>query len=60
MLDSEQRMAAMQIDSPQIMSLRREEEQLIAEYKTRGGKDPNSVVEPDPHRRLGPILGLPI
>jgi len=44
-LDTDQRIAAMQLDSPQIQALKKDEEQLLAEYRARGGKDPNSSSE---------------
>ncbi len=45
-VDSEQRIDALQKESPQIEVLKRDEAGLIEEYKSRGGKDVNSAVEP--------------
>ncbi len=44
--DIEQKIAALKGDSPQVLQLKRDEAALIEEYKTRGGKDPTSLVEP--------------
>jgi uncharacterized protein involved in exopolysaccharide biosynthesis len=38
-VDMEQRIGALQKESPQVVQLKRDEEQLIAEYKGRGGRD---------------------
>ncbi|MBS1152672.1 MAG: chain length determinant family protein [Myxococcaceae bacterium] len=45
-VDSEQRIDALQKESPQIETLKRDELALIEEYKSRGGKDVNAAVEP--------------
>lgn len=45
-LDIKERIEAMQKESPQIQQLRRDEEALIEEYKSRGGKDVNANAEP--------------
>lgn len=45
-VDLEHRISGLQQDSPQILALKRDEEQLIAEYTQRGGKDVDSLVEP--------------
>ena len=45
-VDIQQRIEGLQKESPQILALKRDEEGLIEEYKTRGGRDPNSLVEP--------------
>lgn len=38
-VDIEQRISALQKDSPQVLQLRRDEEALVNEYKSRGGRD---------------------
>lgn len=45
-VDSEQRIDALQKESPQIEALKRDERALIDEYKARGGRDENAAVEP--------------
>ncbi len=45
-VDSEQRIDALQKESPQIETLKRDELALIEEYKARGGRDVNAAVEP--------------
>lgn len=38
-VDTEQRIAALQKESPQVLQLKRDEEALVQEYKSRGGRD---------------------
>ncbi len=45
-LDTRQRIASLQQDSPQLLTLRADEHELIAEYKRKGGLDPDALVEP--------------
>lgn len=45
-LDTLQRIKALHEDSPQILQLKHDEEELLDEYRRRGGKDPDSLVEP--------------
>ncbi len=45
-VDSEQRIDALQKESPQIEALKRDELGLIEEYKSRGGRDVNAANEP--------------
>lgn len=45
-IDIQQRIDAMQKESPQIEALKRDEQALIEEYKARGGKDPDAPQEP--------------
>jgi uncharacterized protein involved in exopolysaccharide biosynthesis len=42
-IDIQQRIDAMQKESPQIEALKRDEQALIEEYKARGGKDPDAA-----------------
>ncbi len=45
-VDSEQRIDALQKESPQIEALKRDEAGLLEEYRSRGGRDVNAAVEP--------------
>jgi uncharacterized protein involved in exopolysaccharide biosynthesis len=45
-VDIEQRIDALQKESPQIENLKRDEAGLIEEYKSRGGRDVNAATEP--------------
>ena len=45
-VDIEQRIDALQKESPQIETLKHDEAALIEEYKSRGGRDVNATVEP--------------
>lgn len=45
-LDFKQRIRSMEQDSPQIIKVRDDVENLISEYKRKGGQDPDSLVEP--------------
>jgi uncharacterized protein involved in exopolysaccharide biosynthesis len=38
-VDMEQRIGALQKESPQVLQLKRDEESLVGEYKSRGGRD---------------------
>ncbi len=49
-LDTRQRIAALEQQSPQLLQLKHEEAELLAEYKRKGGSDPDSVLEPTPSR----------
>ncbi len=44
-IDIQQRIEALQKESPQIEALKRDEQALIEEYKARGGKDPDAPTE---------------
>jgi len=45
-IDAEQRIAQMKLDSPQMSQVKGDIESLIAEYHRKGGKDSNALVEP--------------
>ncbi|MHB8875762.1 MAG: GumC domain-containing protein [Myxococcaceae bacterium] len=45
-LDTQQRVAAMQQPSPQVVALKRDEAELVAEYGKKGGGDPVALAEP--------------
>lgn len=45
-IDAEQRIAQMKLDSPQLSQVKGDIEGLIAEYHRKGGKDPDALVEP--------------
>lgn len=45
-LDTMQRIEALKQDSPQMTQVKGDIESVIAEYKRKGGKDPDSLVEP--------------
>jgi uncharacterized protein involved in exopolysaccharide biosynthesis len=45
-LDAQQRIAALQQESPQVTALKADEQDLLNEYRRKGGKDPDSLVEP--------------
>ncbi len=45
-VDIEQRIDALQKESPQIEALKKDEAALIDEYKSRGGRDVNAATEP--------------
>lgn len=62
--DLEQKVAAMQADSPQLIALRSEEQALIQEYLRMGGKDLDSPTETMTNALGGPamagaLLGTP-
>lgn len=53
-LDTMQRIAAMKQDSPQIVQVKADIDGLIDEFKRKGGKDPDSLIEPpSPRARTG-------
>jgi len=45
-IDAQQRITQMKGDSPQMSQVKADIESLIAEYRRKGGRDPDSVVEP--------------
>lgn len=45
-IDAQQRIAQMKLDSPQMTQVKGDIEQLVAEYQRKGGRDPDSLVEP--------------
>jgi uncharacterized protein involved in exopolysaccharide biosynthesis len=45
-IDMQQRIGQLKNDSPQMTSVKNDIESLIAEYKRKGGRDPDSLVEP--------------
>jgi len=45
-IDAQQRIAQMKLDSPQMMQVKGDIESLIGEYQRKGGKDPDGLVEP--------------
>lgn len=55
-LDTMQRIAAMKQDSPQIVQVKADIDGLIEEFKRKGGKDPDSLIEPPTprSRSVGP------
>src|SRR6202012_5600115 len=50
-IDTQQRITALNQESPQVSALKRDVEDLTDEYKRRGGQNPDSLVEPQ--RPLG-------
>jgi len=63
-LELKDRIEALKADSPQLMSLKHEEEELLGEYTRAGGRDIDSVIDPgedaDAERKMaGNILGTP-
>lgn len=53
--DTLQRIAAMDQDSPQLVQVKEDIMDLLAEYRRKGGQDPDSLAEP---RRRSPIRTL--
>lgn len=57
-LDTRSRIEAMRQDSPQLISLKQDVADLLAEYRRKGGGDPDSLTEPRratrPSRSSGP------
>ena len=47
-VDTEQRIAAFNQESPQITALKQDEQELIAEYRRRSGRDPDALSDPSP------------
>jgi uncharacterized protein involved in exopolysaccharide biosynthesis len=45
-IDAQQRIAQMKLDSPQMVQVKGDIDQLVAEYQRKGGRDPDSLVEP--------------
>ncbi|MFN0064056.1 MAG: hypothetical protein ACKVPX_16230 [Myxococcaceae bacterium] len=45
-LDTVQRLRALEQASPQLMALKQEEQDLLSEFRRRGGKDPEAISEP--------------
>jgi len=63
-LELKDRIEALKVDSPQLQSLKREEEELMGEYTRAGGRDIDAVIDPgedaDSERKMaGGILGTP-
>jgi len=50
--ETQQRIAAMQVESPQVAALKHDEQELLADYTKAGGTDPMALVEPTPPRTL--------
>lgn len=50
-VDTQERIAALQQDSPQLVALRSDVHELTAEYRRKGGVDPQAMFEPQPQRR---------
>ncbi|MBU8897269.1 chain-length determining protein [Corallococcus sp. M34] len=57
--DLEQKIAAMQADSPQLASMRAEEQALIQEYLRMGGHDVDSPTDQSMAPMAGALLGTP-
>lgn len=58
-LDIRERIEALQKQSPQVAQLKRDEQSLIDEYRSRGGKDVNASNEPGTQvRRVEPLGDL--
>ncbi len=53
-IDAQQRIEQMKLDSPQMSQVKQDIEQLIAEYHRKGGKDPDALVEPSRPSRPAP------
>lgn len=51
-VDTHQRITALNGDSPQIVALKQDEQELLGEYRRRGGKDPDSFTEPSTRSAL--------
>lgn len=49
-VDTQERIQAMQQDSPQLVALQSDVRELIAEYKRKGGVDPTAMIEPQARR----------
>jgi hypothetical protein len=58
-LDTIQRIEAMKADSPQMSQVKADIDQLEQEYRRKGGKDPNALIEPSRPRNTPRRIGGP-